>query len=100
MRASHLDPGVDGAELVDELRPLVNHLNDLMLLHEWECDVGPGVETHDLTGRQQGAPRQHHTTTQHSMKCQKCAFRRLEINGGGLAASHHQGARDKLWQVG
>lgn len=53
---SYLDPGVDSAELVDKLRPLVNHLNNLLLLHERERDVRPGVETHDLTGRQQGAP--------------------------------------------
>lgn len=54
----YLDPGIHGTELLDKLRPLVNHLDDLVLLHQRQRDVGPGVETHDLTGRQQGAPRQ------------------------------------------
>ena len=45
----YLNPGVRGSEVFNKLRPLVNHLNHLVLFHEREGDVRPGMETHDLT---------------------------------------------------
>lgn len=50
VRYWYLNPGVRGAELFNKLDPLVNHCEDLLLLHEGQGDVRVGVETHDLTG--------------------------------------------------
>lgn len=45
----YLNPRVGCAQFFHKLRPLVNHLDNLLFFHERESDVRPGVETHDLT---------------------------------------------------
>lgn len=48
----YLNPGIRGAEFFNKPHPLVNHLDNLMFLHEREGDVRPGMETHDLTEKE------------------------------------------------
>lgn len=49
---NHLHPWVLGAQLLNQLRPSVNHSLDLTQLHQREGDVRPGVEAHHLAPRQ------------------------------------------------
>lgn len=53
----HLNPAVGGAQLLHKLRPLVNHLDHVLVFHQREGDVRPGMETHDLTGGAEGLKR-------------------------------------------
>lgn len=44
----YLNPRVCSTEFLYELRPFVNHLDNLLSFHEREGDVRPRMKTHDL----------------------------------------------------